>query len=226
MQVIVTSYARPKYLKPTIESLRQDKIELYVVDGGSDPETCEYIRSVADGALFFQGNPGADFLKTEGIKAFATEPEVIISSDDLGFPAGYSTLMMEQYRKLNQYGLKWTFVACNLDWIAASFCHEFVPVNGVRIREVGVSQVAGAILDVEVCKAVGYFPVQYGKTGLGDCALSKRLRQRGLRLCYLWEPCLAHLGQTKDQDYPEYTQKFRSAENNDLWKAACGDLWR
>jgi len=221
MQVIVTSYRRPLYLRRTLESLRQDSIELYVVDVGADQETREYIERTADGALFLDHDPGADGSKTEGIKRFVTDPEFLITSDDLVFPAGYSSLISDQYRKLNAGGLQWTFCSCNLGYIRDQFPNEFPKINGVRIREVETSQVSGAIVDTAICRKVGYFPV-YGKSGQGDWAFSKRLRALGLRMGYFWEPMLDHIGGNKHLDYPEYTKEFRIDEDT-WWERARVD---
>ncbi len=211
MQVVVTSYQRPKYLKPTLESLRQDDVELFVVDGGSDEETVEYIKKTCDKALFFKGNPGADALKTAGVQQLVTDKEFVISSDDLVYPKGYSQLILSQYRQLNKDYFKWTFIACSMDHIIAQVGDGYSFINGVKLYPVATSQVAGAIIDTEVCKRVGYFPV-YGKSGQGDWAFSRRLREQGLALGYFRYPVLKHIGSDKDIDYPEYSQMFRDDE--------------
>jgi len=213
MQVIVTSYCRPLYLRQTVKSLRQDPIELYIVDGGSDQETCDYIRSVADGCLFFEGNPGADHLKTEGIKQFVTEPEFVITSDDIAYPKGYSAQILANYRAINKNGLEWTFCACNQWSITSNPGHRFITVNGVEILPVATSQVLGAIIDTEICRSVGYFPV-YGKSGQGDWAFSKRLRDRGLKMGYWRQPIAEHIGRNKWIDYPEYSEAFAQDEKH------------
>ena len=229
MQIVVTSYKRLKYLKQCVESIRQDNVQLFIADGGSDEETKEYIRQNADGSIFFKDNPGADFLKTEGIKAFITDKEFIISSDDLVYPKGYSKLILGQYKKLNKDGLKWNFCACNMlqledevkkynnpDW-------TWEVVNGVEILKVVVSQVAGAILDLELCKFIGYFPA-YGKSGYGDRAISNRLKALGINLCFFRNPMIDHIGKNKAIDYPEYTADF--ARDEAIWqdKAARDEL--
>lgn len=206
MQVLVTSFRRLKYLKACLASLRQDSIQLFVVDGGSDTETLEYISQVADRALFLRDNPGADVLKTEGIKNFVTEPEFILSSDDLVFPKGYSQLIYQQYQHLNREGLRWSFCACNLPYIERKV--RWGVVDGIELREEKILQVAGAIIDTELCRSVGYFPTQYGVSGQGDRAFSKRLRDRGIRMCYFRRPLIQHIGENKAQDYPEYTKDF------------------
>lgn len=216
LTVIVTSYARPKYLKPCLESLRQDDIKLYVVDGGSDQETQEYIKHTADDALLLTGNPGADYLKTYGIKAFARGREFMITSDDLVFPAGYSTEMLRQYERLNHRAfaegrrVDWTFCACNLPYLEKKV--RWQVVDGVELRQEGILQVAGAIIDTEVCRQVGYFPTQYGKSGQGDRAFSKRLRDLGVKMCYFRHPLIRHIGENKAVDYPQYTAEFNADE--------------
>jgi len=217
MQVIITSYCRLKYLRQTVESLRQDDIQLFIADGGSDDETKEYIKSAADGWLFFENNPGADVLKTAGIKEFVTEREFLISSDDLRYPAGYSRLITEQYRKINPANKKpeWTFVACNMPMIEENHLDSpaWKMVNGVQLLPVATSQVAGAILDLEACKSVGYFPV-YGRSGQGDWAISKRLREVGYHLAYWRAPIIGHIGQDKWHDFPEYSAAFKNDEDS------------
>lgn len=210
-QVIVTSYRRLAYLKRTVESLRQNDVQLFIVDGGSDNETLGYIKSVADGALYFENNPGADYLKTAGIRKFITEPEFMLASDDLEFPKGGVSWAFEQYRRLNADGLQWTFCACNLDYIDAHPPRPFISHCGVDILEVNTCQVSGAIIDTRVCREVGYFPV-YGRSGQGDWAFSKRIRARGLRMCYFRRPVLKHIGAAKWKDYPEYAREFEEDE--------------
>jgi glycosyltransferase involved in cell wall biosynthesis len=207
-QVIITSYRRPLYLKPTVESLRQSEgVQIFIVDGGSDPETCEYIKAVSDGCLFFRDNPGADFLKAEGIKRFATRSEFMLTSDDLVYPKGAVPWAFAQYRMLNQEGLQWTFCACNMNHIDVAPPRPFISYRGVDILEVETCQVSGAIIDTALCRELGYFPV-YGRSGQGDWAFSKRLRERGLRMCYFRRPCLNHIGGAKWTDYPEYSKAF------------------
>ncbi len=213
LQVIVTSYCRPLYLEPCLKSLRQDEVELYVVDGGSDRQTIDLIKAYASRYILLSGNPGADVLKNEGIKAFATNPEFMITSDDIQYPAGYSQKLMAQYEKLNQ-GRRpphWTFCACSLPHYVS---HPGEIHNGVNVLPTGTSQVLGAIIDTEVCRSVGHFPV-YGKSGQGDWAFSKRLRDRGIQMCYFREPVVVHLGLNKLADYPEYSAEFRKDE--DYW---------
>lgn len=231
-QCIVTSYCRPKYLKPCLESMRQDDIELYVIDGGSDEETKAYIRSVSDGCLFFEGNPGADHLKTEGIQRFVTQPEFIISSDDYLFPAGWSKSVLAQYRVLRPLGF--AMVTCPTELVIsrhyettpawADGKRKYTSVSGIELMEVGCAMVAGSVMDTEVTRRIGCFPV-YGKSGQGDWAVGSRIRKLGLRSCYLRNPVIKHLGQDKDADYPEYSKAFE--KDNDVWlPIARQDDWR
>jgi glycosyltransferase involved in cell wall biosynthesis len=222
MQVIVTSFCRLKYLKQTVESLRQDEIQLFISDGGSDDETKYYIEQVSDGHLFFEDNPGADHLKTEGIKKFVTDKEFMISSDDLRYPAGYSKLIMDNYRAVNDRRLAWTFMACNMPMIEGNN-QSWKLVNGIAVLETAVSQVAGAILDTEVCRNVGYFPV-YGRSGQGDWAISKRIRAKGYSIGYWRQPIIEHIGQTKWEDFPEYSAKFKADEDEWISKAQFDTL--
>ncbi len=210
-QIIVTSYCRLKYLKRTVESLRLDDVAVYIVDGGSDEETRDFIRKNADAWLFLNDNPGADTLKTEGIKKFVTNREFIITSDDLVYPPGYSTLLMEQYRRLNKDSLRWNFCACNLAYIE-KMTRTWQVVNGVELREEKILQVAGAVVDRDLCRVVGYFPTQYGRSGQGDRAFSKRLHNLGVRMCYFRRPMIHHIGDSKAVDFPEYTKAFNEDE--------------
>lgn len=226
LQVIVTSYRRLAYLKKTVESLRQDQIELFIIDGGSDVETLEYIQGVSDEALYLKDNPGADVLKTEGIKRFITNPEYMVSSDDLGYPAGYSELLMDQYRAINKDGLAWTFMACNQDRrdIHIAQTKGWSIVNGVEVCSVQHSQVAGAIIDTAATKFVGYFP-RHGIYSGGDMAFSKRMRAIGLKVGYFRRPILIHYGQGKMRDYPEYDAACK-ADRISGTDAARLDDWR
>ncbi len=214
----MTSYCRLKYLKQTVESLRQDDVELIIVDGGSDRETREYIMEVADAHLFFRDNPGADFLKNAGAFGLTSGKEFMITSDDLLFPRGYAAWSLEQYRRLNRNGLEWTFVACNMDYIDNNPPRPFLSVNGVDILQVATCQVSGAIIDRETFVKMGGFP-QYGRSGQGDWAFSKRLRALGLKMGYLRRPCLKHLGAHKRRDYPEYSKMFDEDERE--WQEAA-----
>lgn len=208
MQVILTSYRRLKYMQQTVASLRQDKVELYIVDGGSDDETVAWIKQNADGWLLFKDNPGADYLKTEGIKTFVTEPEFILTSDDLLFPKGYSERIARNYLRINADYPKidWTFCACQMP-------HQGIPdnawqkVNGIECFPSSKSQVAGAIIDTAICKQVGYFP-NYGRTGQGDFAFNKRLQRLGIRRCYWRDPSLVHIGAAKAEDYRELHELY------------------
>jgi glycosyltransferase involved in cell wall biosynthesis len=225
LQIIVTSYQRPKYLKATIESLRRDPgmpVEVFVVDGGSDTETLQWISEHADAFSFYADNPGADFLKNAGIREFVTEPLFMVTSDDLEYPSGYAKSAVDQYRLLNNGSNgqpRYTFVACSMNHIASQVergkisgrapnqPRTWVRRHGVEILECKSSQVSGALLDFPTWERVGGFP-EYGKSGQGDHALSKRLRYRGIRMCYLRAPELQHLGASKARDYPEYAAMF------------------
>jgi len=211
-QVILTSYIRPKYLIPTVESLRQDDIELYIIDGGSDDETIKFIKQNSDGCILFKDNPGADYLKTEGIKKFVTNDRFIITSDDIVFTKGYSERIMESHDKLNVNGLKWDFVACGKDRHSEKpWCNNFITVNGIEVMPVRHCQVSGAVITTELCKSVGYFPV-FGKSGQGDLAYSTLMKNKGIRIGYFKDIIIEHIGQFKFRDYPDYTKDFQADE--------------
>ena len=224
LQIVLTSYIRPKYLIPTVESLRQDDIELYITDGGSDEETIKFIKENSDGYLLFQGNPGADTLKSEGIKKFITNKEFLLTSDDLVYPKGYSELILENYEKINKDGLKWDYCACSFDHYLKRFNEKYQNINGVEIMPVATCQVAGAIINLKLCKSVGYFPT-YGRSGMGDWSYSKRMRELGIKMGYWKNVIIDHIGASKKADYPEYTKemvqdasKYKEIAKKDLEK--------
>lgn len=226
-QVVITSYQRPRYLIPCLESFRQDDVELYVVDGGSDEETRRSIYERATGYYMMEGNPGADVLKNEGVRRFVTQPEFIISADDIVVPRGYSSLIFEQYRALNAGREKpeWTMMSCNMAYIeAGGWGDKFKTVNGVEVLEVGASNTVATIMDTAACKAVNYWPI-YGKSGQGDHAISRRLIAAGYKIGYFRKPLVQHLGDNKWVDYPEYSKAFKLDE--DFWyHEARKDDWR
>lgn len=224
-QCIVTSYQRPKYLKPCVESMRQDDIELYIVDGGSDEETKRYIREVSDGCIFLEDNPGADVLKNVGIQQFVTQPTFIMSSDDLEYPKGWAREIARHYAAVNNTQLRYTMLACATDGIAQSHGTKFSRIgDGCHVMEVGYSMVSGAMMDRAVVERVGYFPV-YGKTGQGDFAISMRMRTLGYKVGYALNPTVRHIGATKFSDYPVYSAEF--AADDEVWRPrALADKWR
>lgn len=221
-QVLVISFDRLTYLKETVAGLRQDPIRLLIVDGGTEegparPETRAFIKAAADEAIFLEGNPGADVLKTTGIKRMIDAPEFLIVSDDIGVPKGYTGLCFKQYQALNRDGLKWTFVACPTPDIVKRYDYGkrgYGTVNGVQVMAVASSQVCCAIIDTAVCEKVGYFPA-YGRSGEGDRAFSRRLIKRGLRVGYWLQPIAQHLGTGVAVLYPEY--KKRKDADERLW---------
>jgi len=208
MQVIVTSCKRLKYLKRTIESLRQDDVQLIVVDDGSnDPEIESYIRENADIPVLCTVNKGADFSKNVGL-AYVTDDIFMITSDDLVYPKGYSKLLEDQYRKINEIELKYMFMACNMYTVEAKLKHKWVKINNISLFTVCKSQVAGAILNTKIVRNMGGWPI-YGTTGAGDRALSHKLRCAGYLVGYFKNPMIEHIGNQKYTDYPEYSKEFR-----------------
>jgi len=212
MEVVVTSFRRLEYLKQCLESLIQPGVEIYVADGGSDEETLEYIKATAKGWILFKDNPGADFLKTAGIKEFVTQPQFVVSSDDLVFPIGFAETLQTNFNLINKGKLKYPFCACHLPSLEIRVPTWPVEwgwkkVNGVEVLVVSTTQVAGSIMDLEATKQVGYFP-NYGKSGQGDRAISKRFRDAGYFNCYFKTPSIIHIGRNKAIDFEEYTEAF------------------
>jgi glycosyltransferase involved in cell wall biosynthesis len=207
MQIIVTSYRRLKYLKQTVESLRQDDVELIIVDDGSnDPELEEYIRKNADTAIICNKNKGADFSKNVGL-VHITDKTFMITSDDLVYPKGYSKALIDQYNKLNENGLRYMFMACNMVSVEKVIKNKWFNDNGVEVYCVCKSQVAGAVFNTELLKKIGGWPI-YGKSGAGDRALSFKLRGLGYRIGYFRSPIIKHIGVNKHKDFPEYSENF------------------
>lgn len=238
-QVIVTSYRRLNYLNQTLESMRQDDVEIIVIDGsaGDGGEMERFLQSAyADGLLdefyqFSEPNPGADVLKNHGVGCI-DQPTFIISSDDLIYPPGWATLLMDNYRKINSGPDKYTMCACSTEELIAEWGkrpehadgNAYRTINGVKFMGVGFSMVAGAVMDTDAVRRVGCFPV-YGKTGCGDVAISKRLGKLGYHVGYFREPVCRHIGREKVADYPEYSAAFRIDEDEYFQKAAR-DEWR
>lgn len=221
MQVVVTSFKRLKYLRKCVESLKQDAgVQVYVADGGSDDLTVEWIRQNADGWILFRDNPGADWLKTEGIKAFITDREFVITSDDILFPKGWAETLLGNYLTLNRNpdNPAFTFCACNYAPAEAVGVNHnsWQRINGVECLPTSTSQVLGAIMSRKVCEQVGYFP-NYGQSGQGDWTMNVRLEKLGIQRCYFRTPMCIHIGDHKFEDYPEYSREFRVDE--DHWQA-------
>lgn len=214
LQVLVISCQRPDYLWKTLASLRQDDVELFVLDGGSGQDVQNRIKSIADSHVFFGENLGADRHKNIGIRAFITQPEFLISADDIIYPAGYSTLLLNQYRALNHNGMQWPFMACNFSYIEKRGPHPWQMVNGIEVLETGGVQSSCAVVSHAIWEAVGGFP-EYGKSGQGDHAIGLRIRKLGYKVGYLRNPVIEHLGDNKERDYPEYARAFQ--EDEDYW---------
>lgn len=226
MQVVVTSYQRPRYLKPTVDALRkQERVEIIVVDGGSDDATRTWIAANSDRSRFFRNNPGADFLKNTGMEMI-TDPVGMVMSDDLIMPTGGAEWAFEQYSKLNIHGRagdpEWGWVACNMDYIERKPPRLWKSVNGVDIMKVDTCQVSGVMMDRELWKRLGGWP-RYGRAGSGDWAFSARMRKAGYKLGYLRRPCLVHLGSGKYKDFADYSEEF-DAEQRQWHQLARADL--
>jgi glycosyltransferase involved in cell wall biosynthesis len=218
MQVLVQSYQRLKYLKQTVESLRHDDVEICIVDGGSDAETVEYIGKVANKCLLYTDNPGADYLKNEGIKQLITDDHFILSADDIVYPKGYADMMRHRFNLLNKVQLQWVFCSCNMANVEAQPI-QWKSVNGVELHEVSGPQSASAVVSKVALMQVGLFPVQFGKYGAGDWALGKALLRNKYKCCYLREPMVEHLGNNNAVDYPEFQIKGDLDINENYYKA-------
>jgi hypothetical protein len=221
LQVLVISCKRPDYLWKTLASLRQDDVELFVVDGGSGSLVQEKIKTIADSTWFSSENLGADRHKNIGIRTFITQPEFLISADDIVYPAGYSTLLMDQYRAINRDGLRWVFMACNFDYIERRGPHPWQMVNGVEVLETDGMQSSCAIVDLATWNAVGGFP-EYGMSGQGDHAIGRMIRKLGRKGGYFRKPIIEHLGDFKWRDYPQYAKDFETDENYWYPRAVSG----
>ncbi len=96
LQVLVVSFAGLDGVEKTIASLRQDDIELIVIDGGSDSETQGWIKMVADKYLLLNHNPGLDNLLIECKRTFLRDDDDVYMLAEIGveYKAGYS----EEYK--------------------------------------------------------------------------------------------------------------------------------
>jgi len=221
MQVLVQSYQRLKYLKQTVESLRQDDVEICIVDGGSDDETISYICRNADKYLLFKDNPGADFLKNEGIKQLITDDYFILSADDIVYPHNYSYLLRHRFNLLNTVGLKWAFCSCNM-WHVENQNLNWKRIEGVEVYEVSSPQSASAVVSRKALIEVGLYP-QFGKFGAGDWALGKKLALKNYKCCYVRLPMVEHLGNNNAVDYPEF-QKQADIDISENYQKAI--IWK
>lgn len=230
LQCIVTSYKRPRYLAPCLESMRADgDIELYVVDGANGEGTLDIIREHADGYRLLEGNPGADVLKNEGIKHFVTGPVFVCTSDDFLYPRGWAQQVQEAYARLNEKQLKFVMMASPTEEVIARHTqpegvgdgvgvHYLRDQCGLDIMTTSISMVAGTIMSTVATAIVGGFPV-YGKTGQGDIAISRCFRKHGWEVGYLRHPVIKHLGRFKGTDYPEYTADWNA--DDAIWQRAA-----
>lgn len=219
MQVLIQSYRRLKYLKRTVESIRQDDVEVLVVDGGSDMAMVKYIKQVADRYLLFKDNPGADFLKNEGIKQLVTEDAFVLSADDIEYPKGYSMTMLDQFKKLNSGGSKFAFCSANMAAVESQKL-PWKRVNGVEIYLVTGPQSASAMVSKNALMEVGLYP-EYGKYGAGDWAMGRMLLRKRYCCCYTRAPIVVHLGINNYVDYPEF-QKAAEIDIALNYKKAIG----
>ena len=217
MQVLIQSDQRLNYLKQTVESLRQDDVEICIVDGGSDDETVKYIAGAVDKYLLFKDNPGADFLKNEGIKQLITDDYFILSADDIVYPQNYSFMLQHRIKLLNEFELKWAFCACNM-WHVQAQPIRWQEFQGFDIYQVSTPQSASAVVSRKALLEVGLYP-EFGKFGAGDWALGKKLIKAGYKCCYLREPMVEHLGHNNAVDYPEF-QKQADIDINENYKKA------
>lgn len=236
LQCIVTSYNRRKYLKPCLESMALDPIDLYVVDGGSEPDVMMYLemaklKGTIKDYCVLPNNPGADVLKNTGIERYVTNREFVMSSDDFLFHRGWSVRLTEQYRALNRGGLRYHMVACPTELVIKRHIIDFPggkykEVNGVLFFETSCAMVAGTMMDTATTRRVGLFPV-FGQGGHGDVAIGSRMRKLGCKVGYLADPIIWHLGHEpdKEQHFPEYAKAYQ--DDNDMWfQKAKEDDWK
>ena len=232
LQRIVTSYRRPKYLEPCLESMKAGgDVELYVVDGDQGGGgVIDAIKRYADDYRLIEGNPGADVLKNVGIRDFVTQPIFCITSDDFLYPAGWAELAVSNFMIANGATtteaqvpalrrLRFAMLASPTEQVIARHTQpegvgdgvgvHYQRINGIELMPTGISMVAGTIMHTEAVREVGGFPV-YGKTGQGDIAISRAFRGRGFQVGYLRHPVIQHLGRFKGTDYPEYTADWNA----------------
>jgi len=206
MDVVITTYNRLKYLRPTLLNLMKEAVldnHYYIVDGGSNDGTVEYIRElykeeVLSGYSLYKDNIGADILKSRGAQRFIEGDRGMISSDDLEYPPAYDHVLNFMYDELAKdnkiYG-----VMAKLD---------VIPHEGKRFKDSTIffretkMQPAG-IFNKELLEELGYFPRQYGPLGSGDHALYRRILKLGYKSFWVTPPLVHHTGVHKKDDYPE-----------------------
>lgn len=239
-EIVVTSYRRLKYLKPSIGSIRANSPEMRIIiaDGGSNEETVDFIKANADEYVLLEGNPGADVLKNEGIGR-VTMSHFFITSDDYLYPPGWAETAWSQFELLNAGLAKrgkqpCGMLACPTDLVIERHTQEpghgrgcgmhYFDTFGIWYMPTSVAMVAGTIMNREGVLACEGFPV-YGKSGQGDIAISRRLHRLGFEVGYLRTPVLNHLGENKAEDYPDYTKMFD--DDDAIYQAlARKDDWR
>jgi hypothetical protein len=237
LQCIVTSYKRLRYLKPCLESMKLDDIELYVVDGGGDEQIALFLTwakisgLIADFHITSVENPGADRLKNIGIEKYVTGPEFVMSSDDFLFHRDWSVKLMRQYRALNAAGLRFPMVALPTELVIERHIvkdqrGKWATINGVQFMDTSCAMVSGTIMDTAVTRRVELFPV-FGRGGHGDVAIGGRMRKCGYQVGYLAEPIIWHLGHEPDKEvhFPEYAAAY-DKDTVDWRDVAKRDDWR
>jgi GT2 family glycosyltransferase len=206
LQVIITTFDRLKYLKLTLDSLINNAsgdydLDIYVIDGGStNDDTVGYIRRwFEDGSLagyaLFEGNPGADVLKSYGVDRFMKSAGVL-TSDDLGYPVNWDRTLIEAAREFPSA----ISISCKID----NFDQDYFGMRRGKFKYTDALpyQPCG-LLKKAAFKEIGYWPRQYGVTGCGDFAITARLSAKGYQTIFIENVELIHYGQNKPEDYPE-----------------------
>lgn len=171
-----------------------------------------------------------------GQKVTPRAPHFLCSSDDFLYPDGWLVEALSQWGRINvsgrPHGIKYAMMACPTELVIQRHTFEqgdgptgrgcgyhYRPAKGcpeVEIMTTSVSMVAGTILDTAAVIAAGGFPV-YGRTGQGDIAISREFRAKQYEVGYFKSPVLVHLGQNKDEEYPDYSKAFEL--DDDVWQA-------
>lgn len=205
LQVIVSSCRRPRALEACLASLRQSDIELYVVDGYEGMDTSAIIEQYADDFRLLSGNPGADVLRNVGLRNFANQPLVFITSEDYVYPAGWAEEVLSNCYRLEDAhragGRRWGMLACPTQQtiiehsnysVAACSRYQSDLFSDMEVLRTDVESGSGILIDREVLRRIGGFPV-YGLHGAGAIALNVEMARRGCATGYFKTPVVRHL---------------------------------
>jgi len=123
--IVIPTYNRAAYIEMAVRSALNQMIsgdELIVVDGGSQDETVEILKTFDDRILILHGaHGGAGRARNLGIEKARNELVVFLDSDDTGLPGKLQLQRVLMEARLVYFSVspivKWSaaMVRCNLD---------------------------------------------------------------------------------------------------------------